>query len=637
MLYSINTGGQRRSSLERFDLAGNPIDWPGLLGPNESQTVTFQGSWEFSDTFTLTCPNSETTAAIEYGSESQEISAHIKAALESKCGGTFRVEGGFFNQTVQFEGTFAHTNVPKMTCTKVTGAGSCEITNVIDGSPGTNAIHVNCGGENSCSQVVVDNSGGPNEGTIYVASSSQGGRVQVFLPDGTNVGPITNVPGDPIYGNEAPCGVAVDDEGNLYVTHAEGQIAFTFVDRYAPLEWATHHQQTVPATGTIRPLDFNTPCRTAVDSSKSLLISTGQEYYVSGALHRIAPNSFGPPVEPFTPGTSSTIINSGAREPAVDSSNDDVYVPINGKILRFDSNDSQIEEFGSGELSSEIGGLDVDGQTGKVYLSDGVFGGSHEVRIYKPVTVPDAITQDATGVLHTEATLHGHIDPVGAGEITGCEFQYVKDSLFNASKFASATSVPCSPAAPQTSATDVSASISGLAIEEGFHFRLRATDANGTVERIRQDLQNPVGAGHQDRSGDQRRPAQRHPERVVHRRVAADRILLRMGHEPVLRQPDPDPDPALALRSHPGAAGPAGARTRDALPLPDNRQELARDEQRRRHDLHHAPGRDRARNEAGDLARPGKHHAQRGIPRRRPRHEVLLRIRADDGRRKRNA
>ncbi len=469
-----------QSTFQRFDLEGNPVNWPGVPGPNELQNITFENgpAWAFSDTFTLTCPNGETTAPIEYGAESQEISAHIKAGLEAKCGGTFFVEGGFFNQRVSFEGTFAETNVPKMTCTRVTGAGNCEINSEQNGASGTNALHVECF-QFSCSSIAVDNSGGPNQGVIYVGTSSGGfgGHVQVFLPDGTNVGPITNIPGDPVYGTEAPCGVAVDSDGNLYVTHSEGQIAFTFVDRYAPLEWATHHQQTVPATGTIRPLDFNSPCRTAVDSDKSLVISSGSGGE-TGILHRFAPDSFGPPEEPFTPGTSSSII-SGARGPAVDPSNDDIYVGLSGKIARFDSSDSLIEEFGEGELENEVGAVAVNGQSGKIYVTDGRFG-PREIKIYKSIPVPDALTQDATGVLHSEAVLHGHIDPAGAGEITGCEFQYVKDSLYNASKFASATSVPCSPGPPQASATDVSASISGLAIEEGFHFRLRATDANGT-------------------------------------------------------------------------------------------------------------------------------------------------------------
>ena len=198
----------------------------------------------------------------------------------------------------------------------------------------------------------------------------------------------------------------------------------------------------------------------------------------TGILHRFAPDSFGPPAKPYTAGTSTSIV-SGARGPAVDPSNDDIYVGLSGKIARFDSSDSLIEEFGEGELQNEVGAVAVNGQSGKIYVTDGRFG-PREIKIYKSIVVPDALTQDATGVLHSEAVLHGHIDPAGAGEITGCEFQYVKDSLYNASKFASATSVPCSPAAPQASATDVSASVSGLAIEEGFHFRLRATDANGT-------------------------------------------------------------------------------------------------------------------------------------------------------------
>jgi hypothetical protein len=486
LLYILNLGeGAHRGLVERFDLEGNPIDYPGAPGFNESQSVFFNGTWAFGDTFTLTCPNGETTAPIQFDDSEfgQNIPGNVKTALEAKCGGTFSVSGSIFGLTVNFEGTFAETNVPKMTCAKVAGSGTCEIGNEQDGSSGSNGFRPNCNGEFNCSQIAVDNSGGPNQGVIYVSSRTGGfgAGVQVFLPDGTDVGPITNFPGYPEEFNPpAACGVAVDNEGGLYVTHSSFSLSFTFVDRYTPLEWATHHKQTVPATGTIRPLDFNNPCRTAIDSAKSLLISSGEELTSSGTLQRFAPDAFGPPVEPFKPGTSTSVVGS-AREPAVDITNDDVYVPIAGKIARFDSNGSPIEEFGEGELSNEIAGLGVNGETGKVYVSDGIFGGPNEVRIYKPIFVPDAITHDPTGVLHSEAELHGHVDPAGAGEITGCEFQYVKDSLYNVSKFASATSVPCDPAAPLTSPTDVSAELSGLTVEEGFHYRLLATNANGTA------------------------------------------------------------------------------------------------------------------------------------------------------------
>ena len=353
-------------------------------------------------------------------------------------------------------------------------------------------------------------------------------------------------PAIPIYGNEAPCGVAVDADGNLYVTHAESQIAYTFVDRYAPLEWSTHPQQTVPATGTIRPLDFNSPCRTAIDSNKSLLISSGSEYSSTGTLYRFAPNSFGPPEEPFTPGTS-TQVTIGARGPAVDISNDDVYVPTSGTIARFDSSDSQIEEFGGGELSEESDGLAVNGKNGKVYVSDGIFSGSREVKIYKAVAVPDALTEDATGVLHSEAELHGHVDPAGAGEITGCEFQYVKDSLYNSSKFASASSAPCQPAAPLNSPAGVKAELSGLTVEEGFHYRLRATNANGTSNGTVKTFMTRAVLDTKTESATGVAPRSATLNGSFTGEGIRDRILLRMGHGPVIRQLDPRPDAALAL------------------------------------------------------------------------------------------
>ena len=91
----------------------------GAPGPQRDPDLNFefpQGAWVVGDTFTLTCPNSETTAPIEWNDEASELQANMKAALEAKCGGTFSVEGGPNYVYVTFKGTFAETNVPRMTC-----------------------------------------------------------------------------------------------------------------------------------------------------------------------------------------------------------------------------------------------------------------------------------------------------------------------------------------------------------------------------------------------------------------------------------------------------------------------------------------------------------------------------------------
>ena len=149
--------------VEKFDAEGNPVSFLGLPGPNERQTIRFEGGWATGDTFTLTCPNSETTGAIEWVENEAGIQATVKAGLEAKCGGTFTIKGYQYYLEVLFEGSFAHTNVPKMTCTRVSGAGTCEVTEETNGAPETNAIRPPWQ-ENDGDQIAVDNTGGPTKG-----------------------------------------------------------------------------------------------------------------------------------------------------------------------------------------------------------------------------------------------------------------------------------------------------------------------------------------------------------------------------------------------------------------------------------------------------------------------------------------
>ena len=79
--------------------------------------------------------------------------------------------------------------------------------------------------------------------------------------------------------------------------------------------------------------------------------------------------------------------------------------------------------------------------------------------------MPDATTGDATNVAQTTATLNGHVDPADAGDIIDCHFEYGTDTTYG-------TSVPCVPAVPIESPTDVSADISGLTPSTIYHFTL---------------------------------------------------------------------------------------------------------------------------------------------------------------------
>src|SRR5262249_14565021 len=91
------------------------------------------------------------------------------------------------------------------------------------------------------------------------------------------------------------------------------------------------------------------------------------------------------------------------------------------------------------------------------------------------------LSEPASAFTDPAATLSTSLSPLGL-DTTG-QFQYVTDASFQATGYASATTVPCSPSdvgdsfVPQSA----SASITGLTPGTTYHFRAVATNADGTV------------------------------------------------------------------------------------------------------------------------------------------------------------
>jgi len=109
-------------------------------------------------------------------------------------------------------------------------------TNVIDGAAGgadetpEGALVFGNPGE---VQIAIDNSGGPNDGNIYVPQGTAGpsseGLVDIFDEEGNFIGQLTSFKEGPeAEGAEAefgePCGIAVDEAGSIYVGDFSGAI-----------------------------------------------------------------------------------------------------------------------------------------------------------------------------------------------------------------------------------------------------------------------------------------------------------------------------------------------------------------------------------------------------------------------------
>jgi hypothetical protein len=127
--------------IQRYDSANANGGGVGFLAPivppnNEQQEITFAG-FNPGDNYRLTCPNGSPTEELTYtiGEAGTTI---IKNGLEAACGaGNFSFSGQPPNATVIFEGNFAGASQPPMTCTALSGAGSCSVTMTSAGHPGS--------------------------------------------------------------------------------------------------------------------------------------------------------------------------------------------------------------------------------------------------------------------------------------------------------------------------------------------------------------------------------------------------------------------------------------------------------------------------------------------------------------------
>jgi hypothetical protein len=94
------------------------------------------------------------------------------------------------------------------------------------------------------------------------------------------------------------------------------------------------------------------------------------------------------------------------------------------------------------------------------------------VAVFHSLVVPDVIPKPSS-VGHTDAILTAHLDPIGAGDIVGCEVEYGTSSSYG-------TAVPCDQQLPITGAADATVHLTNLTTEATYHFRFRASNGNGT-------------------------------------------------------------------------------------------------------------------------------------------------------------
>jgi len=322
--------------------------------------------------------------------------------------------------------------------------------------------------------IAVDNSAGANKGDIYVADAGHHAverfsAVGAFLCEITGTTPVSKEEKEHECqggagsltpdGSIEPAGIAVDTGGKVYVADD----AHAAIDKFS---------ETGEYLGQIKDSHISNEIGTiALDQTGTLYVTNLQIVFgtVDNVVKFDAAGAFvsvldvhHPGGVAVDPGTGNVYIADGEREgePA--------------KIAEYEPSGALLDVTpapGSTGL-----GLAVDGATGKLYETELISG---SVSIYSgDIAIPTVTALPATNLTETTATLNGHLDPDAAhrgGEISDCKFDWGETTAYG-------HEAPCTPAAPYAGASDVSAPISGLKRGSAYHFRVKATNANGTSE-----------------------------------------------------------------------------------------------------------------------------------------------------------
>lgn len=328
-------------------------------------------------------------------------------------------------------------------------------TNVIDGKGGADLTPQNgILGEYTNSkeiEVAVDNSGGATDGNIYVTDSSHG-VIDIFGSNGAYLGQLTAA-GSSAFGES--CGVAVDPDGAVYVAEYGGQ-----VHKFVP-------------SGSI-PLNTDNTLNFAATEPCLLAAGAGP---TAGSLFVAA---WGGAVTKYdaTTGSAEYVVDSGSSNAvSVDPATGHVYVATGEVVKEYDAASSSSATLVSTISTSStftVLGVAIDETSGNVYVARA--GGQH-LEVFGPLIFgepPVVSTGAATDIENTAATLNGTVDPNEAA--TTWQFEYGLTTAYG-------SVVPVSPssAGEGSEPVPVSVGLTGLQPGTNYHFRLRATNSNGSV------------------------------------------------------------------------------------------------------------------------------------------------------------
>jgi DNA-binding beta-propeller fold protein YncE len=315
--------------------------------------------------------------------------------------------------------------------------------------------------------IAIDNSGDPlldaSAGDVYVVDAGHD-VVDKFSATGEYLGELK----EPQNAPTGVAGVAVDPSGNVWVYFYDSQ-AVEFDDEGV----------SVPGSS------FNT-ART---------VSPGLAVDSLGHLYVITESRNARRITPPEPEGDAFVETSKVTGVAVDESTGAVFADEGGEVVDYGQEGKHFEEaFGLGQLTSDVG-LAVDSGNGRLYVADAA---ADEVDVFSALTLADTTAEAPSGESPTDmstisATLHGTVDPDGL-EVSACQFEYrSQDEPEYGHHSAACSHLPGSSTAPGP----VEATVEDLEPNTTYHYRLVATDINGTNDGTNgsEETFTTIGAG----------------------------------------------------------------------------------------------------------------------------------------------
>lgn len=309
--------------------------------------------------------------------------------------------------------------------------------------------------------VAVDSSSGPSAGDVYVAEWEPT-RVRKFDPSGNPIASWGE--GGKLAFPRLAGGIAVGPDGTLFVQSGWGDEATILA----------YDQGGSPISNFVlqRPSPGN---GIAVDGTGNL--------YVTSRLG----------IESYDSSGSELGVVDGTTEPgaiAIDRSAGRVYVKhLAGSIDEFSAGCTAgicvpeatfgREYFGS---NSDLLGIAVNQDSGTVYTADYEYESNKPSRIavfYPPGVLVQATTFQSDSIEDDSARVSGQVDPAGAEPVLECRFEYVTEAEYRSGGYDGASSAPCAPVPGDMTPTDVSATLTDLAQDTSYRYRLVAANPNG--------------------------------------------------------------------------------------------------------------------------------------------------------------